>query len=118
MKIIIFDFDGVIANSFGCYYPMIRDAMASVGIKLSEKDYRNFFLGNVHQGFKDLINNDEKYNKFSEYRKKHYLDYYKPAVFPGVKDFLKKVKNKKYKMAICSSRDKKVVLKTLRANNI
>lgn len=118
VKLLIFDFDGVIADSFGCFYPMIRDGMASVGISISEEEYRNLFLQNVHRGFKDFINDDTKYRKFLDYRKKHYTDYYKPDIFHGAAGFLKKIRENNYKTAICSSGQREVVLKTLNINKI
>jgi|SRR3989344_3509812 len=118
VKLLIFDFDGVIADSFSCFYPMIRGGMNSVGISISENEYRNLFLGNVHQGFKNFINNDEKYKRFSEYRKEHYLDYYEPKIFKGAVNLFKRSGEKGYTMAIASSGRKDNVLKTLRVNNI
>ena len=118
IKLIIFDFDGVIADSFGSFYPMIRDAMASIGLKLSKNDYRNLFIGNIHHGFKDFIKDERKFIKFSKYRTRHYSDYYRPKIFAGSKDFLNKVREQGYKTAICSSGDKETVLKTLATNNI
>lgn len=118
VKLLIFDFDGVIADSFNYFYPMIRDGMASVGISISKKEYRNLFLGNVNQEFKNFINNDEKYQKFSDYRVAHYSDYYKPSIFPGAEKFLKKIKENNCKTAVCSAGRKKTVLKTLTINKI
>lgn len=118
VELLIFDFDGVIADSWHCYYPMIKESMASVGISISEKEYRNLFLGNVHQSFKRFINDDKKYKKFSDYRSAHYSDYYKPLVFPGAVNFLKKIKADNCKMAICSSGKRETVLKTLNINKI
>ena len=117
-KHIIFDFDGVIADSFGSFYPMIKDAMTSIGISISQKQYRNLFLGNIHQGFRNFIKNDRKFAKFAEYRTEHYSDYYRPAVFPGAYDFIKKLAARKYKMAIASSGHRNTVLKTLKINKM
>lgn len=118
-KLIIFDFDGVIADSFDCFYPMIRDGMVHIGMSISEKEYRSLFIGNVHEGFKKFINGDEKkYKMFSDYRRIHIFDYYKPAIFPGVKLFLKKVNANGHKTAICSSGLKEIILKTLNINKI
>lgn len=118
VRLLIFDFDGVIADTFGVYYPMIRDGMASVEVSISEKEYRDLFLENVHQGFKNFINDNAKYEKFVDYRARHYADYYTSDIFQGAADFLKKIKKNKYKMAICSSGRKEVVLKTLNINKI
>ena len=118
-SLLIFDFDGVIADSFNCFYPMIRDGMASVGISISKKEYKNLFLGNVHEGFKKFIKNDKKkYEMFSNYRKTHISDYYKSSIFPDAINFLKTVKKNGYKTAICSSGQKEIVLKTLNINKI
>ncbi len=118
VRLIIFDFDGVIADSFSNFYPMIRDSMASVRISISEKQYRTLFLGNVHQEFKNFINNDEKYKKFSDYRTAHYSDYYESLIFPNAANFLKNIKMQGHKMAICSSGKKETVLKTLKINRL
>ena len=43
--LIIFDFDGVLADSFETFYPLMRDMMKHVGFSLSPDQYRNFFIG-------------------------------------------------------------------------
>ena len=60
-KLIIFDFDGVLADSFDSFFPLLRDAAKSVGFSLTKKQYRDFFLGNVHQGLRNFIKDNNKY---------------------------------------------------------
>ena len=71
-KVIVFDFDGVLADSFDYFYSLIRDGMKHVGFSFTKKQYRDLFIGNVHQGFRNFINNDQKYLAFSEFRKTNY----------------------------------------------
>ena len=45
LRAIIFDFDGVIANSEPLHYRAFRDVLAGAGIELSERDYFSRYLG-------------------------------------------------------------------------
>jgi beta-phosphoglucomutase len=45
LKAIVFDFDGVIANSEPLHFRGYRDALAEVGIPLTEADYYAHYLG-------------------------------------------------------------------------
>lgn len=117
LKTIIFDFDGVINNSFQYFFPLIRDGMAYIGKALSEDQYRNFFNDNVYKAFKEFIDDEEKYKKFMKFRKDNFAKYYRPKLFPGITDLLQNLKNK-YKLAIASSVDKNSILKILENQKI
>ena len=45
LKAIVFDFDGVIANSEPLHYRAFRDVLAAAGPGLSEQDYYGRYLG-------------------------------------------------------------------------
>jgi HAD superfamily hydrolase (TIGR01509 family) len=45
LKAIVFDFDGVIANSEPLHYTAFRDVLAARGVALSEADYYSRYLG-------------------------------------------------------------------------
>ena len=45
LRAIVFDFDGVIANSEPLHFRAFRDALASRGVDLSERDYYTRYLG-------------------------------------------------------------------------
>ena len=60
-KLIIFDFDGVIADSFSAIYSVVRDAFKSVGIPLSEQEYRDFFLINPKLAEQKLTHDEKKF---------------------------------------------------------
>ncbi len=106
-NLIIFDFDGVLADSFYTFYLLIRDGMASIGLPINQDQYRNLFVGNIHQGFKDFINNKSKYKIFKEFRTANYDKYYYDKklgakLFPEALGFIKKI-SKKYILSVASS---------------
>lgn len=105
--LIIFDFDGVLADSFDMFYPLIRDSMKHVDLSLTPDQYRDFFIGNVHQGIKNFIGNDKKHEIAMEFRNSNYDKYYydkdhKAKLFPGAIKFLKEI-SKNYVLTIASS---------------
>lgn len=116
-KVIIFDFDGVLADSFDTFYFLIKDAMAHIGIKISPSQYRNFFITNVHQSFKDFIKNDKKFVLFSEFRNKNYDKYYDAKLFPKAEKLIRLL-SKKYILTIASSGKKTNIKKLLKKNGI
>jgi phosphoglycolate phosphatase len=89
-KIIIFDFDGVLVDSFHPFYRLNRDAMASVGIKCTEQQYRNLYTGNVHRGFSNFISDKERLDKFIAFKNKC-GDAYRAKIdfFPGAVEFIR-----------------------------
>ncbi|MEK7121326.1 MAG: HAD family hydrolase [Patescibacteria group bacterium] len=120
--LIIFDFDGVLADSFKTFYLLIRACMRQIGLSFTPAQYRDLFIGNVHQGFKDFINNEEKYLIFSEFRKANYDKYYynknnRVKLFPGVLEFLKKL-DKKHILAIASSGKEDNIKNLLKKNRV
>ncbi len=115
--LIIFDFDGVLADSFDTFYPLIRDGVAHVGLSLTPDQYRNLFTSNVHQGFRDFIKDDKKYMAFLEFRSSNYDKYYNAKLFPGVLKFLKTI-GKSNVLTIASSGRQKNIINLLKKNNI
>ncbi len=106
-KVIIFDFDGVLADSFDTFYPLVEDAMEQIGLSITPKKYRDLFIDNVHKGFKNLIKNKKKLGKFLEFRRTHYDKYYydkklKAKLFPKASEFIKVI-SRKYILSIASS---------------
>jgi phosphoglycolate phosphatase len=90
MKAIVFDFDGVLADSFDVLYDFNREAMASVGVELSAGQYRDLFDRNVHLGFRQFIPDDAKYRKFVDFKQERFGEYYeKVDLFPGAAELVK-----------------------------
>lgn len=93
MRTFVFDFDGVLADSFQPLYMLNKEAFSFIGIDLSEIDYKNLFKDNVHLGFKSFIKTREDYLKFLEFKKINFGKYYSSVkLFPEVPDFLPKIK--------------------------
>lgn len=102
-KGLIFDFDGVLADSFRPLYSLIRAGFQSVGLSLTENQYRDLFCDNVHAGYKALITDPKKYKDFIAFRKNHFAKYYAGVkLFPAVPNFLSTIKDS-YFLAIASS---------------
>ncbi len=121
-KVIIFDFDGVLADSFNTFYSLIRASFKHIGFTLTPGQYRSFFIGNIHQEFKDFINDKNKYLTFSEFRKKNYDKYYFDkndgvGLFPGAAGFIKNLDTGNI-LTIASSGKKNNIRKLLRKNGL
>lgn len=116
-KLIIFDFDGVLADSFDTFYSLIRDAMGHIGLKLTKVQYRNFYIGNIHQGFRDFIKDRDRYLIFSEFRTANYDKYYNAELFPGVIKFLNKIK-RGHVLTIASSGRVSNIIRLLKESGI
>ena len=55
MKAVVFDFDGVIANSEPLHFRAFRDVLADEGITLSESEYYERYLGyNDERAFQEI----------------------------------------------------------------
>ena len=118
MKALIFDFDGVLADSFDAFYQLIQASFSSVGLKLTENQYRDFLLGNVHSAFRKMILEDEYYQEFLEFRRQHFDQYYSTVkLFPEVSEFVKKVFGK-CPLAIASSGKPEHIVRLLLAAGI
>jgi len=56
VRAIVFDFDGVIANSEPLHFRAFRDVLARVGVDMSERDYYNRYLGYDDVGVFSTLN--------------------------------------------------------------
>lgn len=76
-KVVIFDFDGVVVDSFDHLYEINRLAALEVGKVLMEEDFRNFFVGNIHKEIGNFIGSDSQQNNlFTAYKYKIFPDFY------------------------------------------
>lgn len=118
MKALIFDFDGVLADSFDAFYQLIRASFSSVDLELTEDQYRDFFLGNVHSAFRKMIPEDDHYQKFLEFRHQHFDQYYFTVkLFPEVPEFVKKIPGR-HLLLIASSGKLEHIIRLLSAAGI
>lgn len=72
---LIFDFDGVLADSFDILYRMVSESFADLSFKLSAQEYRDFYKGNVKKSELDVLgeNNFRKFQRLLE-RRRHFYD--------------------------------------------
>lgn len=118
MRYIIFDFDGVIVDTFNSLYGLNKAVLKSIGINFSETDYRNCFKNNFHLSIKEFIGDELLYNKYLKLRKDNFHHYYSdPELFNGAIDFLREIAGRA-KLAIVSSTEKEVIRRTLEKHGI
>ena len=100
LKAIIFDFDGVIADTEPVHLRMFQKVLAEEGITLTEEEYRQKYLALDDKGcFSAVLSDNEREvdKKLVEdmiRRKSVYFDEYvnnNIIIFPGVVDFVKQV---------------------------
>lgn len=121
-KVVIFDFDGVLADSFPYFYSLISDSMAKVGLSLTPDQYRNFFIGNVHQSVRDFINDKGKLKAFLEFRNLNYDRHYYDEkggvkLFPRTSQLVKSL-SEKYVLTIASSGHQSNIENLMEKNSI
>ena len=117
-KTIIFDFDGVLADSFEMFYSLISQSMYFAGLTISRAQYRNLFLGNIHKEFRKFLKTEEKYKLFTDFRSNNYDRHYaRTKLFDEVVNFLQQIKES-YFIAIASSGKRDAIVKLLQKNRI
>lgn len=104
-KLIIFDFDGVIIDSFSLAYEINRRTIPT----LTEEEYRRRFEGNINATMKAYnFNTDREKEYFKEYGECLNLR----KLVPGMKEAVSTL-SKKYPMVIVSSTTTEIIQKYL-----
>lgn len=117
-KLIIFDFDGVIADSFQTIYSVVRDAFLSVGISLSEQGYRDFFLTNPKLAEKKLTKNEEKFDKVQKFIHENApKKYHDVKIFPEIQKTIPCLAQNAH-LAIVSSSQTDIIKQKLKEYNL
>jgi len=111
LKMVVFDFDGVIADSEKAHFQMFSEVLLEEGTQLSWTEYCDKYLGYtdlecfeqvlIDKGRNptpDMINNlfQRKKIKFARYIQQHSL------IMPGVRELLKDLADNKITCSICS----------------
>lgn len=113
---IIFDFDGVLADSFETLFSLNSDALRLIGRSLTRKDYRALFSGNIHHGLRRLIDDDDARTKFNRFKKSNFSKYYSSAkLFPFAKNLAESL-CKTRSLGIVSSTRKPFIERLLKKN--
>jgi len=110
LKAIIFDFDGVIADTEPIHLGAFQRTLGGLGIELTEKDYyanylayddKTFFRRFLHD--REYKHGDDLIAELIERKTGHYYDLIKGniEILPGVRDFLGRIAGR-YRIAIGS----------------
>ena len=111
LKAVIFDFDGVIADSEALHLRAFNEVLAPFGLEITEKDYYKTYLGLTDADcFKEIVQKHQAIFKDTSVEtllKKKKTTFAKLAkteadIIDGVREFLEMLRKNKIPMAICS----------------
>lgn len=114
---ILFDFDGVLADSMNDNFLAWEKAFSDLGVKIQKEEYfilegrRLIEIAKI-LGEKYQIN-PEGYQKVVELKNKYYLDLYSFKFYPGVKEFIYLLKRENFLISIVSASPKEKLEKTV-----
>ena len=115
---IIFDFDGVLADSFNELYEMNKKAMELMGEKFTQENYRDLFLGNVHDQLNKKIPQKKLKIQFDQFKNKNFSKYYKGVqLFPHAKKIINALEPKA-SLSIVSSTPKRLIIRLLKKQGL
>jgi phosphoglycolate phosphatase len=120
-KLIIFDFDGVLADSIGMVLEFYNILADKYGLKKAEsnRDISNLFYDNVYVGLKKAGLDESRSGEFLEDMKKLTLEFKeKLEPFEKVPETLKKLHEEGHMLAIVSSNHSEVIDNFLRQNDL
>lgn len=110
IKCIFFDMDGVIINSEPMHFAVWKQVFAEYGLDVEYDVYKgcigsnaNFLLKLIYDGYgKDLREDEEIHKRFAEVKSAYMKEHGLPEI-PGVKEAVRSLKEKGYRMAVVSS---------------
>ncbi len=112
-KIILFDFDGVILDSFEAAFSTVRELDPAMS---DEKSFRSYFDDNINSWRKGL--SEEEINKGDKMFFKRYLPRLRRSkIFPGMKEVIS-VLSKKYRLIIISSSISSPIVEFIKKYNL
>lgn len=115
---VIFDFDGVLADSFPALYRVNAMAFRQIGLAFSEAEYRALFEGNVHKGLSLLVRDRSKQREFAEFKVDHFWSYYRAVkLFPFARKLIRSLVQR-FPLSIVSSTQSEFVCKILKRSNL
>lgn len=118
-KAILFDLDGVLADSKKAHLKAFNQVCESKGIILTKEELKNIFGFSTEHGLQQVCKKRGLTGQIDEWAKEKkqlaLLFLKKSKLFPGAEDFLKYAKGK-YKIALASSSSKEEVEAVLKEN--
>ncbi len=124
IKGILFDFDGVIADSEPIHFKTFKEILSELGIVLESKRWPQFEGTGADHIMKTLFEENNIKDDPKEWVLKRRLLFLKEIekdnipLKNGLVSFLEKIKNKKIKMAIASGSRTDIIYKILQKHNI
>lgn len=119
VKAILFDMDGTLADSFKAWFYVYNDALSGFGFRrITENEFKKRFGSPIEKDVKEeypgcTINQVEKsYNR--NFLKRINI----VKLFPEVKSTLKKLRNKKYKLALITGSTEAITASILQRFNL
>ncbi|MAF36667.1 hypothetical protein CL622_06140 [archaeon] len=116
--VVIFDFDGVLADSYEQIFKMVEEAFSAIGMKLNKSQYSDFYLTNVKLAEKKVVNNEENFLKLQKQIQDKTPQFYKLVnLFPFVDQVVNELSDEN-KLAIVSSTRSELVTGKLAEKNL
>ncbi len=119
-KLVIFDFDGVLADSFEHVYDINMRAAAHVNKTLTRDQYKKLFYGSFHKAlFAELNMSPTDEEAFSTYKYEIYEDVYKQIpLFDFAVELIQTLTKKGIKLSIVSSAYEQAIKEKITKNGI
>ena len=126
MKIIIFDFDGVILDSENSHFIAFNEGLKKLNINISEDEYYSKYISLDDRGVITNVVNDKNISVTNEEIDmiiKNKNDYFESRLidnsklFPGVEELIIQL-SKNFVLSIGSGANRSEIIKTLKNNNI
>ena len=126
MKIIIFDFDGVILDSENSHFIAFNEGLKNLNINISEDEYYSKYISLDDRGVITNVVNDKNISVTNEEINmiiKNKNDYFESRLidnsklFPGVEELIIQL-SKNFVLSIGSGANRSEIIKTLKNNNI
>ena len=126
MKIIIFDFDGVILDSENSHFIAFNEGLKNLNINISEDEYYSKYISFDDRGVITNVVNDKNISVTNEEIDmiiKNKNDYFESRLidnsklFPGVEELIIQL-SKNFVLSIGSGANRSEIIKTLKNNNI
>lgn len=104
-KCVIFDFDGVLADSFDALYRLNALAMHEINLPFNQKTYKEWFEGNVHAAIRNHVSDEQKLEQLKLFKQEHFKEFYEQVhLFSFTPEYIKKLPSRLYVSIVSSTK--------------